>query len=125
MVDDNIEGAETLADLLELWGHDVQVHHDGPSALSSVEQFRPDAVLLDIGLPGMDGYEVARRLRSSPPGEEERGTRHEARLLLIAMTGYDPDATRRWAEAGFDAYLVKPLQPERLRTLLGSEVGPA
>ncbi len=99
VVDDNVDAREALAGLLELSGHDVHQADDGPAGLESAARLRPDAVLVDIGLPGIDGFELARRLRAG---------RSTARL--IALTGYGhPEYRRRGAEAGFDAYLVKPV----------------
>jgi two-component system CheB/CheR fusion protein len=112
VVDDNVEAAETLALLLELLGHDVLLAHDGLSALELARRERPDLILLDIGLPAMDGYEVARRLRSA--GLEN--------VTLVAVTGYGRDEDVRLAvDAGFDRHLAKPVEPQLLRELL-SEV---
>ncbi len=100
--------------ILKLDGHDVQVAHDGTVALDAVRRFRPEAVLMDIGLPGMDGYEVARRLQQQP---ELRKTI----LLLAAVTGYAEDeAQQRSREVGFDHHLVKPVDPEVVLALLAS-----
>ncbi len=104
VVDDNVDAAESLAMLLRLEGHEVRTAHSGRQAIDTVCQWRPASVLLDIGLPGMDGYEVARRLRESPDG---------AGLRLVAVTGYgQPDDRSAAAAAGFDAHLVKPVSPE-------------
>lgn len=112
VVDDNVDAAESLAWALELQGHDVLTAHDGPAALRAVEKHRPSVVLLDIGLPGMDGYEVARRLRDRADG---RG------MLLVALTGYGRDEDRaRALEAGFDRHFVKPVALAELHALLGS-----
>jgi CheY-like chemotaxis protein len=112
VVDDNIDAAMSLAMLLRIWGHQVRTADDGPAALDAAAEFQPDAVLLDIGLPGMDGYEVAQRLRQQPSTMQ---------VLLIAVTGYGQDADRRRSrEAGFDHHLVKPVDPETLRPLLRS-----
>jgi two-component system CheB/CheR fusion protein len=98
--DDNVDAREAMVALLELAGHDAHQAEDGPSGLASVARVRPDAVLIDIGLPGLDGFELARQLRSGGSS-----------LRLIALTGYGhPDYRRRGAEAGFDAYLVKPVE---------------
>jgi PAS domain S-box-containing protein len=111
VVDDNADAAETMAVLLRAAGHVTETAGNGPEALAAIERFRPDAVLLDIGLPGMDGYEVARRLRSLVGPE----------LLLIAVTGYGGDDVKRLAaEAGFDRHLVKPVNPEDLQAVLRS-----
>ena len=110
VVEDRADSARSLALLLELLGHEVDVVADGQQALEAVERFRPAVVLLDIGLPGMDGYEVARRLRA-------RGSK----ALLVSLTGYGRDADRlRSREAGFDHHLVKPVEPETLKKLIAS-----
>jgi len=110
VVDDNQDAAESVALLLQLWGHDVRIAYDGSSALREAPAFLPDVILLDIGLPGFDGYEVARRVRSDPRLD---------RALLIAMTGYGQDRDRlRSQEAGFSHHLVKPVDPTALRELL-------
>ena len=108
IVDDNIDASQSLATLLRLSGHDVFVASDGPSALQTVRTARPDLVMLDIGLPGMSGYEVARRLRES--GCKGR---------LVAVTGYGaPEDRQRSHEAGFDHHLVKPIEPASLAQLI-------
>jgi CheY-like chemotaxis protein len=110
VVDDNEDAATALATLLRLQGHQVRVVHDGISALEAVRAFRPVLILLDIGMPGMDGYEVARRIRKTPGMEN---------VLLAALTGWgQQEDRRRTAEAGFDHHLVKPLQPATLEGLL-------
>jgi CheY-like chemotaxis protein len=110
VVEDNQDAAESLALLVRLWGHEVQVARDGPSALEKARSFRPEVVLCDLGLPGMDGYEVGRRLRQEVgPG----------RLMLVAVTGYGHDEDRRRSqEAGFDHHLTKPVDPDALCRLL-------
>jgi PAS domain S-box-containing protein len=112
VVDDNVDSADSMALLLSLDGHEVRTAFDGPGALTEAADFQPRAVLLDIGLPGMDGYEVARRMRELP------GLRD---VLMIAITGYgqEDDRTRSKA-AGFDHHLVKPVDPEALSRLLGA-----
>jgi CheY-like chemotaxis protein len=98
---------------LRMERHDVRVAHDGPAALAAVEADPPDLVFLDIGMPVMNGYDVAQRLRQRP------GLEH---LLLVAMTGWGQEEDRRRShEAGFDYHLVKPADPDALRQLL---VGP-
>lgn len=111
VVDDNVDSARTMALLLmRLWKQEVQVAHDGPAALEAARAFRPEVILLDIGLPGLSGYEVAERLRRQP---EFAGT------LLVAMTGWGQDDDRlKSEEAGFDRHLVKPVDPDALRELL-------
>lgn len=104
VVDDNEDSAESLAMLLELKGHDARTAHDGPRALAAAAEHRPDVVFLDIGMPGMNGFEVADRLRRQPE------TRN---VLLVAMTGWGQEEDRRRSkEAGFDLHLVKPLDPD-------------
>ena len=111
VVDDNVDAAESMALLLALDGHQVRVAHDGHQALALAGELAPQAVLLDIGLPGMDGYEVARRLR------ESAATRA---ALLVALTGYGQEEDRRRSlDAGFDHHLVKPVDLDTLRRLLG------
>jgi CheY-like chemotaxis protein len=110
VVDDNADSAETLSELLPIWGHEARIAYDGESALRLVGEFRPDVVLLDIGLPGMDGFEVARRIRQGATPVHR----------LVAMTGYGDDEDRRKArEAGFDGHLVKPVDPDLLQKTLG------
>jgi two-component system CheB/CheR fusion protein len=112
VVDDNVASAESLKLLLALEGHEAQVVYDGPSALEAVRRNRHEVVLMDIGLPEMSGYEVARRLREHP----EIGT-----PLLVAVTGYAEDEARRLSrEAGFDHHMVKPVDPDAILALLAS-----
>jgi two-component system CheB/CheR fusion protein len=112
--DDDRVVALSLEWLLRTEGHEVLVCHDGASVLAAAPTFQPEIVLLDIGLPGMDGYEVARRLRQQPSGQS---------LLLIALTGYGREEDRRRSrQAGFDHHLVKPVDYESLRSLLVSSV---
>jgi signal transduction histidine kinase/DNA-binding response OmpR family regulator len=113
VVDDNRDAAEMLTMMLHLDGHEVRVAHDGPTALREARAWPPDVVLLDIGLPGMSGYEVAHHLL------ENGGAGHP---LLVAMTGYGQDEDRRRSrEAGFSHHLVKPVDPQELRQLLSHE----
>ena len=110
VVEDNLDAASTLVDLLRIWGYEAEAVHDGLVAVELAATFRPDVVLLDIGLPGIDGYEVARRLRGKPD---------LAHPLIIAVTGYGQESDRKQArEAGFDHHLVKPVDLEALRRLL-------
>jgi CheY-like chemotaxis protein len=110
VVDDNLDAAESLALLLRLRGHDVREVHDGPAAVREASTFRPDAVLLDIGLPGMSGYEVAERIRA------EAWSRA---AVLVAVTGWGQEADkRRSREAGIDHHLTKPVDLARLDELL-------
>ncbi|VTR92783.1 histidine kinase : Uncharacterized protein OS=Asticcacaulis sp. AC466 GN=AEAC466_02040 PE=4 SV=1: Response_reg [Gemmata massiliana] len=110
VVDDNVDTTESLSWLLQSFGHDVRVAHSGLAAIDAARDFGPDAVLLDVGLPDIDGFEVARRLRAAPDFE---------RTVLVASTGYNRDRDRdRAAEVGFDHYLVKPFDPRRFVQLL-------
>ena len=112
VVDDNVDAAESAAALLSIWGHEARTVHDGLSVLRQVKEFRPEIVLLDIGLPGKNGYDVARELRALPASPVR---------LIAAMTGYGQAEDRqRSAEAGFDVHLTKPLDLEQLRDLLVS-----
>jgi PAS domain S-box-containing protein len=116
VVEDNVDAAESLAALLRLWRHDVQVVHDGLEAIEAARRQQPEVVLLDIGLPGLDGYQVARKLR------DEVGLDH---ALLVAMTGYgQPEDRRRSREAGIQHHFVKPVEPDVLRNLLTSFTSP-
>src|SRR5207302_9891884 len=111
VVDDNVNAAETLAIFLRMMAHEVHVAYDGPTALKMAQSCCPEVVLLDIGLPGMDGIEVGRRLRS----EHSRDTL----LLLVALTGYGSAEDRRQcAENGFDVHLTKPIEPALLLEVL-------
>ena len=110
VADDNRDAAESLAMLLELDGHEVRVAHHGQAALSLAQVFRPDTALLDIGMPDMNGYELAQALRQEP---------WAANLRLIALTGWGQDGDRRRAlAAGFDHHLIKPVDPDKLSALI-------
>ena len=112
IADDNRDSAETLAALLRMEGHEVTSVHDGPVALSVFNELKPDVVLLDIGMPGLTGYEVARRLRQGNP---------KTHPTLIAITGWGQDIDKERAfAAGFDHHLTKPVDPQRLVELLKS-----
>ena len=112
VVDDNKDAAEILAMLLEASGHDVRVAHDGPTALEAAIDYQPDAVLLDIGLPGLDGFEVAKRIRQQTTLEN---------IVLVALTGYGRETDRlRSQEAGFDHHLVKPADFDKVQKILAS-----
>ena len=112
IVDDNRDASETLEMLLQLWGYEVRSVHGGIEALEVAPEYRPEVVLLDIGLPGMSGYDVAQRLREVPGFGE---------VVLVAVTGYGQDNDRsRSREAGFDHHLVKPVDPEKLQALIAS-----
>jgi CheY-like chemotaxis protein len=110
VVDDNVDAAVSLGMLLKLAGQEVRVTYDGPAALRQAIDFRPELVLLDIGMPGMDGYEVCRRLR------REVGL---MKATVVALTGWGQDEDRRRShEAGFDHHIVKPVEPSALQRLL-------
>jgi CheY-like chemotaxis protein len=115
VVDDNEAAAEALALALGAGGHELRRAHDGMEALATARDFRPGAVFLDIGLRGVDGYEVARRLRAEPGF---------ASVMLVAVTGYGQAEDRRRSEAaGFDHHVLKPVDPEVLLRLVGSIEG--
>ena len=112
IVDDNRDAANSLAMLLTLQGHEVRVAHSGPAALESTNGYTPDVVFLDIGMPGMDGYEVARRMRQQPGLEN---------VVLAALTGWgQKEDRRRTSEAGFSHHLVKPPEPKAVESILSS-----
>ena len=115
VIEDNRDAADTLRILLEILGNEVRVAYTGPEGVKAVTAWRPDAVISDIGLPGLDGYGVARELRRDPAA---------ARLLLIGLSGYgSEDDVARAREAGFDYYLVKPASSESLQRLLTNGAG--
>jgi CheY-like chemotaxis protein/anti-sigma regulatory factor (Ser/Thr protein kinase) len=115
VVDDNRDAADTLASVLAALGAVLAVAYDGPSGLECLDQFAPDVLLLDIGMPGMDGYEVARIIRRRPGPQP----------LLIALTGWGQEQDLRDAgDAGFDHHLVKPPDLDKLRTLLDTAAAP-
>ena len=110
VVDDNVDAANSIGQVLQLFGHKVRCVYDGPSALLAAEEFRPSIIVLDIGLPGMDGYEVARRLRNMAAFDS---------IPIVALTGYGQDEDRgRSREAGFNEHLAKPVDPEVLHGLV-------
>lgn len=112
VVDDDRDSTVSLSMLLQIMGHQVRAAYDGPQAIDHAAEYRPDIVLLDIGLPGMSGYEVARRIRQEPWGRQ---------MTLIALTGWGQEEDRRHAEeAGFDYHLVKPVEATALAKLLAS-----
>jgi two-component system CheB/CheR fusion protein len=111
VVEDSADARQSLRMLLELAGHQVETSEDGPAALAKVDAFRPEVALIDLGLPGMDGYEVARQLRSRPQTKAIR---------LVAVTGYgQADDRRRALAAGFDQHVTKPVDASMLDDLLG------
>lgn len=107
VVDDHRDGAESLARLLQVMGHETAIAYDGLTAVAIAESFRPDVVLLDLGLPGLDGCDAARRIRAEPWGKK---------MVLIAATGWDQ--RERAHEAGFDHHMVKPVDLGELAKLL-------
>jgi CheY-like chemotaxis protein len=110
LIEDNPDIGETLRELLQLLGHQVDLASDGLRGVELALATQPDVALVDIGLPGIDGYEVARRLRASEKGQG---------VLLVALTGYGrPEDRRQALEAGFDAHMVKPVDPEELSLLI-------
>jgi signal transduction histidine kinase/ActR/RegA family two-component response regulator len=112
VVDDNVDAAAALAMLLQASGHQVQVAHTGPTGLAAARDFRPDVLLMDIGLPGLDGWQVAKRIRQQPVF---------GNIVLIAVTGYGQNADRQRSQnAGFDYHLVKPVDFEKLRKILAA-----
>ena len=114
LVDDNLDSTEPLSLLLQAKGHETRVAVEGEEAISVATDFQPNCVVLDLGLPGMDGYEVARRLRE----------RHGAGLTLVALTGWaGKDVRAKAAEAGFDYHLVKPVNWEELEHIVTAEGG--
>jgi len=113
VIEDNDDAREMLRNVLVLLGHEVHEAHDGASGIEQARRVRPDAALIDIGLPGIDGYEVARRIRSELPGAR-----------LAAVTGYgQPEDRERALAAGFDEHLVKPVDPDQLQRVLAGRVG--
>jgi two-component system, sensor histidine kinase len=115
VVEDNEDAREMLRTTLELAGHDVRVASDGPGGVAAALAFLPEVALIDIGLPGLDGYEVARRIRTTAPGRT---------VTLVALTGYgQPEDRRRAQDAGFDAHLVKPVDVEGLVAALAPVPG--
>lgn len=110
VVEDNVDTAISMADILRLSGHEVQLAHDGAWALKCAQAFRPEFVFLDLGLPGLDGFEVARSLRREPGLESVR---------IIALTGSGhADARERALSAGCDQFMLKPMDPAFLSSLL-------
>jgi len=115
VVDDNRDSAGTLRMMCELSGHQVHTAYDGLDAVEAAAKFQPDVILLDIGLPGLNGYEAARRIRCQPRDKD---------LMMVALTGWGQKEDRdRSKEAGFDAHLVKPVDFDALKKLLASECG--
>jgi CheY-like chemotaxis protein len=116
VADDNADNTTALALLLRHQGHEVETAADGESAYAAAERFRPDVVLLDLGMPKISGYEVCRRIRQQPWGR---------RIRVIAQTGWGQERDRRQTEeAGFDNHLVKPVDPEELEAVLREDRQP-
>ncbi len=112
VVDDNVDTVLSFSVLLKALGHDVRLAHDGPSAVQAANEYRPDVVLLDIGLPGLNGYEVAKRIRQNPM---------LTNVVLVALTGYGQDSDRQSSlEAGFNHHLVKPAYSGQLQQILAN-----
>jgi CheY-like chemotaxis protein len=110
VVDDNRDAADSLCMLLRLWGYDCRVAYDGAAGLRAAYDYQPDCLLLDIAMPGLDGYTLARRVRAQPGLE---------RAKLIALTAYsDEEYVRCSREAGFDLHLVKPTAPFEIKRLM-------
>jgi two-component system, chemotaxis family, CheB/CheR fusion protein len=117
LIEDNRDAPESLRELPELEGHEVAVAHDGPSGITRARELRPDLVLCDIGLPGMDGYAVARAFRSDEALKQ---------VPRVALSGYAlPDDLQQAAEAGFDGHLAKPPSLEKLGEIIGGLAGGA
>jgi CheY-like chemotaxis protein len=116
IADDNRDAAESLKMLLELEGHEVMTAHDGAQAVEAAAAFRPDVAFLDIGMPELNGYEAAERIRALDPAHAVR---------LIALTGWgQPEDRARSAAAGFDHHLTKPVDPKVLQSLMQTARGP-
>jgi len=116
VVDDNVDSAESLAMLMKISGHEVEMAHDGLEAVDLSLAFRPDVILLDIGLPKLNGYEVARKIREQQAGKD---------IVLIALTGWGQEEDRRKSkESGFNAHIVKPVDFPELTKLLDSLLSP-
>lgn len=114
VVDDNVDAAESLGALLRCLGADVSTAYNGAAALECLSAHKPAVMVFDIGMPGMDGYELARRTRATPDG---------AQIMLIALTGWGDDEARRTA-AGIDHHLVKPVELGVIESLLASRAVP-
>jgi signal transduction histidine kinase len=114
IVDDNVDAADSIGKLLKLFGHEVRCVYDGPSALAEAKDYQPEVVVLDIGLPEMDGYEVAKRMRAISQLHNTR---------IVAVTGYGQEEDRRRSrDAGFDQHLTKPVDPDVLQSFVAESV---
>ena len=112
VVDDNVDTVLSFTMLLQASGHDAQAAHDGPTAVQAALDYRPDVMLLDIGLPGLNGYEVAKRIRQQPDLKN---------VVLVALTGYGQEADRQTSlQAGFNQHLVKPVPFDQLQQILAT-----
>ena len=112
VVDDNHDSADSLAALLSLGGHETHTANDGEHAISEAAKLRPDVILLDIGLPRLDGYDTCRRIREQPWGRD---------MVIVALTGWGEEEDRRQAtQAGFDGHLVKPVDHNALNAIMAS-----
>jgi CheY-like chemotaxis protein len=117
VIEDNRDARETFRMMLELAGHEVLEAEEGQQGLELLRAVRPDIAVIDVGLPGLDGYEVARRFRAEPASDS---------VVLVALTGYGtPEARERSQQAGFDHHLIKPVNPELLRELMNRSGPPA
>jgi CheY-like chemotaxis protein len=115
VVDDNVDAADSMAALLGLMGHEVHEARDGLQAVQAARVFEPDLIFMDIGMPGLDGHEAARRIRSLPL---------QKRPMIVALTGWGQESEQlRSREAGIDAHLVKPVDVSTIARMLG-ELGP-
>ena len=117
IVDDNVDAAISLAVLLGLMGHETRTAHDGLEAMAVADQFKPDVALLDIGMPKLNGYETARRMRQETWGRQ---------MLLVALTGWGQETDRALSDdAGFDSHLVKPVDIAEIERLLARQPTPS
>jgi CheY-like chemotaxis protein len=110
VVDDNVDGAESLAMMLRIGGHEIRTAHSGPEALDAARPFKPEVVFLDIGLPGMNGYEVAKRMRTDPS---------LSGAVLVALTGWGSESDKQQSsQAGFDFHMTKPIEATAIESIL-------
>ena len=114
VVDDNKDAADSLTMILMLKGHEARTANDGPTAITLGAEFLPRVIILDLGMPGLNGYDTARHIRTTPWGKD---------TLLIALTGWgQPEDKQRCIDAGFDFHLTKPVEPDELAQLLADNV---
>jgi CheY-like chemotaxis protein len=110
LADDNVDAATSLALMLQMMGHEVRTAHDGLEAVAAASEFRPDLILMDIGMPKLNGYDACRRIREQPGGKD---------VVMVALTGWGQDEDkRRSEEAGFNTHLIKPVEPATIENLL-------